>query len=140
MREADAARVIEERIAAQWSSPPDVYYEEMPRPDGLTEFLSVEIRSGKSTHSHPGQPDYRTVGMVRATVHVLPSTGTRRARELGDSFAALWRAADFTPIALTDAQAGSLRFLASDVGRVEQRDGWFQLVVRTPFVRDVTLS
>lgn len=140
MNEADAARVIEERINAQWSSPPDVYYEEQPRPDGLTEFVSVEIRHGPSGHIHLGLPDYRTVGSVSAIVHVLPETGTRRARTLADSFSALWRAADFTPIALTDAQAGSLRFGASNIGRIEERDGWFQLVVRIPFKRDVTLS
>ena len=141
MKSADEARVIEARVASLWSSPPSVYFEEQPRPDGASEFLAVFVRPGRGAHLYLGQPAYRYAGVVIAQVFVKPETGTRRARELGDLFAALWYNANPKhPISLTDGTAGTLRFKAPHVGDIARRDGWLQLNVSVAFERDVSLS
>lgn len=133
-------RVIEERISANWSSPPDVYYEEQPRPDGLAEFLSVSVMPGRGRHLFPSEPEYRHVGLVTADIFVARNSGTRRARALGDSFAALWRTSG-KPLALTDAQAGVIRFVRPPyIGEIKPVQEWLHLEVIAPYQRDVTLS
>jgi hypothetical protein len=69
---------------------------------------------------------HRNVGIISVRINTPLGQGTRKARELADLAAAIFRSTTFSGIICR----------ASSITRLGEIDGWYVHVVSTPFYRD----
>ena len=132
---ASEAKVIESHLDTNWSEPPKLYFEGQARGTLPDEFIAIYVRPSVGGRIFLNQPRHRFAGTVIAQIFIKPNIGTRRAREIADSFSALFVNRQFV-----DATAGTFRFRTPYISDTIEANGWFQLNVSAPYERDVTLS
>lgn len=128
---ADEAKAIESRMQANWSTTP-VKYEGVPFAAVVTPYVALFVRDGEGQQISLGTVALRRwVGVIIIQVFVPEDTGTRQARIYADGVGAIFDRAQFSV-----DNSGTIRCRIPSVEMIGVRDGWLQINVTIPFIRD----
>ena len=113
-----------------WASTTPIKYQNVPMadPDGA-EFVGFTVLNGPSNISSLGgvNTTHRFIGFVQIDIYVPENTGTKRARELAETAAVIFR----------DKRIDAMLFRQSDITNgAPPPDGYYRLTVTVPFQRD----
>ena len=133
---ADAAITIRARLIALWTATPiAVENEPVAIPDPPAPFLHLSVRGGSAMQASVGAPNARLIrreGSVRITLLAPAQSGSRAARKLADSVAALFETQKFSGVQCRAASIG-------DIGPFGRDGQWWQLPIAIPFYFDEAL-
>lgn len=131
----DERAAIESRFASAWASTTKVRYEnvEFAEPKDRTAWVSFNIITGDGRQITLGDNAvHRLPGVIVIQVFTVKDGGTAQARTLADQAAAVFRQAEFS-----SGNSGRILCRTPSILSVGVRDGWYQLNVKIPFIRDV---
>jgi hypothetical protein len=129
---ADERQAIEARLAANFSAIP-IRYENAPFQEMATAYCAVFVRRGAGNQITLGPAPQlnRWAGLIIVQVFVPEDTGTQTIAGYCDSIADVFRRQEFSVGA-----SGLIRCRVPNVTTVGTRDGWFQMNVEVPYIRD----
>lgn len=128
---------IEQHWAAEWNSAavPTGYAGAAPAvPNAAGEYVILSMQFGGASIMTigRGQPTARETGMVFVQVIVPDGGGMRRAYEIAESAAAVWREAGGELLQLS-AGSSRLQFDQPHVIQAGERDGYIQINIQAAF-------
>ena len=128
---ANERQAIESRLAAAWTTTP-IRYENVPFAQQTTPYVALFILDGQGDQISLGTPALRRwVGIIVVQVFVPQDTGTQLARSYADTIGAVFDRAQFS-----SGSSGMIRCRIPSVTVVGITNGWSQLNVTIPFIRD----
>lgn len=100
-------------------------------------FAEFEIIGGDSAQASMGGESnlYRTVGVIVLSVYLTAGSGTKKGREIGDAFAALFRNK-----ILSTTDGNTITFKVPKLNTVGAHAGRYKLVMSCSYRRDELLS
>ena len=126
--EAEAA-AIEGRFSTEWGSTTDInWYNVDYIPTAGTSYVTIEIHDSNANVAGFGGSDmmYRMRGLISINIFAALNSGTRAARVLADTAAAIFRGEEFSGIVCS----------APTLARTGQVEDWFVYNVTVPFYRN----
>ena len=119
---------LETRFYNNWVETPVKWPNVRIDTSGLDEFVAVTLVYDDAKQAQIGsiQHMYRYYAFIVTQVFVTPNSGSRRAYELADLAADIWRAISFDFITIQNPTI-------KEVGVV---DGWYQLDLINPYYRN----
>jgi hypothetical protein len=127
----DARNAIESRMAANWSTTP-IRYENVPFKETADPYVALFIRDGEGIQASLGQVALRRwPGLIVVQVFVLPDTGTKLAKTYAETIGAIFDRAEFAV-----PNGGSITCRIPSIAEVGVTNGWYQVNVTIPFIRD----
>jgi len=132
---ADERQAIEARLAANFTAIP-IQYENSPLQELKTAYCAVFIRRGEGHQITLGDSPqlHRWAGVIIVQVFVPEHTGTQAAATYADSIAAVFQRQEFSAGA-----SGLIRCRTPHAEAAGARNGWYQLNVVIPYIRDKTI-
>lgn len=124
-------QAIEARLAANWTTTP-IKFENVPFVETVDPYLALFILDGEGNQITVGDPVVkRWTGLILIQVFVPQDTGTKLARTYADSLGALFERQTFSAGA-----SGTIRSRIASIQSIGVKDGWYQINVTVPFIRD----
>jgi hypothetical protein len=132
---ADERQAIEARMASGFTTIP-CRYENAPFREMVTAYCALFIRTGEGNQVTLGSTPqlHRWTGLIIVQIFVPEDTGTQAARGYADAIADVFRRQEFSAGA-----SGLIRCRTPRIEPAGTRDGWYQLNVVTPYIRDKTV-
>jgi len=131
MSVADERTAIENRLAAGWSTTP-IRYENVPFKEPTAPYVALFILDGEGLQISLGTPALRRwPGLIKMQIFVQQDSGTQLAKAYADSLGALFDRAQFS-----SGNSGTIRCRVPSTTEVGITNGWYQLNVTIPFIRD----
>lgn len=122
---------IESRLAANWTTTP-IRYENVPFRETVGPYIALFILDGEGEQISLGTPALRRwPGVIKIQVFVPQDTGTKLARTYADILGILFDRAQFS-----SGNSGTIRCRVPSILHVGVTNGWDQINVTIPFVRD----
>ena len=121
-------RTLESKFDQQWSETPVKYPNISLDVSSLSEWVSMIILNDEGRIAQIGSSSnlYRYYGFIVNQVFVRPNTGSRRAFDLADLIATLWRINTISNITI----------LQPVLDTIGVRDGWFQINISHEYRRN----
>ena len=125
-------QAIESRMAANFTTIP-IRYENVPFKETQTAYCALFIRRGEGhlITLGPAPQLQRWAGIIAVQVFVPEDTGTETPSSYADNIASVFNRQEFSAGA-----SGLIRCRTPRVETVGTRNGWFQINVTTPYIRD----
>ena len=125
-------QAIEARMAANFNTIP-VRYENAPFREIKTAYCALFVRRGDGHQITLGPVPQlnRWAGLIIVQIFVPEDTGTHAAAGYADSIADVFRRQEFSVTG-----SGLIRCRVPNVQEVGTRNGWYQMNVTTPYIRD----
>ena len=131
MSVADERKAIESRLAAAWATTP-IRYENVPFAAPSTPYVALFILDGEGNQVSLGTPALRRwTGIIIVQVFVPQDTGTQIAKSYADTIGAIFDRAQFS-----SGNSGTIRCRVPSVKSIGITNGWNQVNVSVPFIRD----
>jgi len=128
---ADERKAIESRMAAAWTTTP-IRWENVPFAATSTPYVALFILDGEGNQVSLGSPALRRwVGIIVVQIFVQQDTGTQLARSYADTIGAIFDRAQFS-----SGNSGMIRCQTPSINNVGVTNGWNQINVTVPFIRD----
>ena len=128
----DTRKAIEVRFKTAWGTTTPIRFENAPAIDGINPFVALTILDGEGEQISLGTPALRRwVGLIVIQIFVKADTGTQQARAYATQAGAVFDRAEFS-----SGNSGTIRSRIPSVRAIGVRDGWYQLNVSVPFIRD----
>ena len=129
----DAAKAIETRLSAAWVTT-KIRYVNAPFVETRTPYVALFVLDGEGHQISLGAVVlHRWVGVILMQVFVLQDTGTRLAKTYANTLGAVFDRAEFS-----SGASGLIRCRVPSVQEIGITNGWYQLNVSVPFIRDKT--
>ncbi len=126
-----AAKAIETRLQANWSTTP-IKYENAPFPEPTAAYVALFIRDGEGNQISLGSPAVRRwPGLIILQIFVPADTGTRKALEYADDLGPI-----FDRVQFSDGESGTITCRTPSTQIIGSRHGWQQVNVTIGFHRD----
>jgi hypothetical protein len=127
----DARNAIESRLAANWTTTP-IRYENVPFKETMAPYLALFILDATGRQISLGTPAVRRwEGIIKIQVFVQADTGTKLPRTYADTVGAIFDRAQFSA-----GSSGTIRCRIPSAVHVGVTNGWDQVSVTIPFIRD----
>jgi len=127
----DERRAIESRMAANWTTTP-IRYENVPFTETREPYVACFIRDGEGHQISLGTVALRRwSGLIIIQIFVQQDKGTTLAKTYADTVAAIFDRAEFST-----GNSGPIRCRIPSITEVGVTNGWFQVNVTIPFIRD----
>ena len=125
-------QAIEARLTDNFSAIP-IKYENAPFKETAAAYCAIFVRRGEGHQITLGPAPQlnRWAGLIIVQVFVPEDTGTQTAAGYCDSIADVFRRQEFSAGA-----SGLIRCRVPNVETIGTRDGWFQMNVEVPYIRD----
>jgi hypothetical protein len=133
---ADERHAIESRFQGMWANETAVKFENnaFVIPEPPASWVACFIRGGPGTQiTLNAAPIHRYDSEIVVQVFVPEDSGTTNARRLADRVSRIFRRAQFET-----ANSGRILCRTPSVSQEGVVDGWFQLNVTVPYIRDAT--
>lgn len=128
---ADERKAIEARMAAAWTTT-KIRYENVPFASLSTPYVALYILDGEGLQISLGTPALRRwVGIIMVQVFVPQDSGTQVAKGYADTIGAIFDRAQFST-----GGSGTIRCQIPSLKSVGVTNGWQQVNVTIPFIRD----
>jgi hypothetical protein len=127
----DAAKAIEARLAAAWTVTP-IRYENAPFKETTAPYIALYVLDGEGHQvSLQAAPLRRWVGIITIQIFVPQDTGTRVAKGYANTLGAIFDRAEFS-----SGASGLIRSRIPSIREIGILNGWYQVNVDVPFIRD----
>lgn len=125
-------QAIEARMAAAFTTIP-VRYENAPFKEIQTAYCALFVRRGEGHQITLGPAPQlnRWAGLIIVQIFVPEDTGTQVVAGYADSIADVFRRQEFSVTG-----SGLIRCRVPSIQEVGTRNGWYQMNVTTPYIRD----
>ena len=125
-------QAIESRMAANFTAIP-IKFENVAFQEIQTAYCAIFVRRGEGhlITLGPAPQLQRWAGIIVVQVFVPEDTGTQTIAGYADSIAAVWNRQEFSAGA-----SGLIRCRVAKVDTNGTRNGWYQMNVTTPYIRD----
>lgn len=124
-------QAIEERLSTLWTTTP-IRYQNAPFQETANPYVALFILDGDGEQISLGTPALRRwAGVIMLQVFVPEDTGHAQARSYADSLGALFDRAQFSVNG-----SGTIRCRMPSMTPSETHEGWYQVTVAIPFIRD----
>jgi len=126
------------RFQTAWGTTTPVRWENAPwvQPVAVP-WVAFFLRSGAGQQASINtRPLHRFAGVVMVQVFVPEETGEVRAHTLADQIAAVFRTSDGHGAQFTAGTQGQITCRTPYAETVPARDGWFQMNVVVPYIRE----
>ena len=128
---ADERKAIESRLAAAWTTTP-IRYENVPFGATSSPYVALFVIDGEGQQISLGTPALRRwVGIIMIQVFVPQDTGTQLAKGYADTIGAIFDRAQFS-----SGNSGTIRCRVPSIQSIGIQNGWHQINVSIPFIRD----
>lgn len=128
---ADERKAIESRLQAAWTATP-IRFENVPFVETDQPYVALFILDGEGQQISAGTVALRRwPGLIIVQVFERPDSGTQGIRTWADSLAAIFDRQQFS-----SGNSGLIRCRIPSIVPIGIREGWFQLNVTVPFIRD----
>lgn len=128
---ADTRQAIEGRFTTNFSALPIWYDNASFEETDKAHVALFVLHSGGDQVSLGLAPLHRWSGVISVKVMVPEAGGTQTVMTHADAIEAIWRNAEFST-----ANSGLIRCRTPNTQRVGVINGWYQVNVLTPFIRD----
>lgn len=132
---ADEQTAIEERFKTLWGATSPVKWENVnwSEPKAVTAWVALTIVTTEGNQIELRERAlHRYGGIVIVQVFQKSNSGTKEARKLAGKVADIFRRAS-----IQYGESGLLRFRTPAIAPQPPNNGWFQLNVNCPYIRDV---
>lgn len=127
----DARNAIESRLKANWTTTP-IRFEEVPFKETASPYVALFVLDGEGQQISLGTPAVRRwPAVIMVQVFVPQDTSTKPARVYADTIGAIFDGASFSAGA-----SGTIRCRVPSIKPVGVTDGWYQVNVTIPLIRD----
>ncbi len=127
----DAAKAIESRLQANWSTTP-IKFENAPFAETTSAYVALYIRDGEGNQVSLGTPALRRwPGLIIVQVFVPENTGTRKAREYADDIGPI-----FDRVQFSSGGSGTITCRTPSIDVIGLKFGWWQVNVTVMFSRN----
>lgn len=124
-------QAIEARLAANWTTTP-IRFENVPFQETGAPFVALYILDGEGRQISLGQSvTRRWVSVIILQIFTPSSTGTRIGKMYADSLGAIFDRAEFSA-----GNSGTIRCRIPSMHTVGDVEGWHQINVTIPLIRD----
>lgn len=128
---ADERKAIEGRLKAAWTTTP-IRFEGVPFQEVLTAYVALFILDGQGLQISLGTPALRRwAGIITVQIFTPEDTGTQTGRAYADTIGAIFDRAQFS-----SGSSGTIRCRIPTLTQVGVTNGWQQMNVTIPFIRD----
>lgn len=128
---SDERKAIESRLAAAWTTTP-IRYENIPFAERSTPYVALFIGNGEGTQVSLGTPALRRwVGIIMIQIYAPQDSGTNLSKSYADTIGAIFDRAQFS-----SGNSGTIRCRIPSIQNIGVTNGWNQLNVTVPFIRD----
>ena len=131
----DERQLLESRFNTRWatystsSGVPIAWDNVEYAPTAGTTFVRFSVYPGDAYQVSLGErPTHRVVGIIDIGIFVPQGQGTENARDLADIAAEIFRNWQDT--------ATKIRCRSPYLTRIGEEEGWFQMIVTVPYIRD----
>jgi|GEM_PF-1105923 hypothetical protein len=127
----DERIAIEKRFNDNWTTTP-IVWSNVPFKEQTTPYVALFILDGEGEQVSLGTVAMRRwAGVVVIQVFTLPDTGTKLARTYAETIAAIFDRAQFSY-----GGSGTITCRVPSIDPVGVENGWYQVNVNVPFIRD----
>lgn len=121
-------QVLETRFATKWIYTPIKWSNTEFKTAGVNEFITITIVHDDAKQVQIGSIKnmYRFYAFLVTQIFTKPNIGTRRAYELADNAADIWRTFSYNFITIENPELVPMGII----------DGWYQLDLINPFYRN----
>ena len=125
-------QAIEARLEANFTAMP-IRFENAPAAETQDPYCALFIRRGEGHQITlgPSPQLQRWAGLIVVQVFVPEDTGTQVIADYADSIAAVFNRQE-----LSTGASGLIRCRVARVDTIGTRNGWFQMNVTIPYIRD----
>jgi hypothetical protein len=128
---ADERIAIEKRFHDTWTTTP-IVWGNVPFAEQTGPYVALFILDGEGHQVSLGTPALRRwAGVIIVQIFVEQDTGTKLARQYADTIGAIFDRAQFSY-----GSSGTIRCRIPSITPVGIENGWFQINVEIPFIRD----
>ena len=125
-------QAIEERLASNYTALP-IRFENAPFRETSTAYCALFIRrgEGRQVTLGDGAQHHRWTGLIIVQVFYPEDTGTAAALQQATTIGDIFRRQEFSV-----SGSGLIRCRVPSIETVGVRNGWFQVNITTPYLRD----
>lgn len=128
---ADERKAIESRLKNAWTTTP-IKFEKVPFDQIATPYVALFILDGDGSQISLGTPALRRwPGIIMVQIFIPEDSGTQIERTYADSIGAIFDRAQFS-----SGSSGTIRCRIPSIKSLGIINGWQQLNVTIPFIRD----
>lgn len=127
----DSRRAIEDRFKQNWTTTP-IKFENAPFLEIRSAYVAIFIREGDGSQISLGTVALRRwPGVIVFQIFIPQETGTKAAKAYADTIGGIFDRAQFFY-----GNSGIIRCRVPSASSSSVRDGWYQLNVSVPYIRD----
>jgi len=127
----DTRNAIESRLKANWTVTP-IKFQNVPFQETAEPYVALFILDGEGSQISLGTPAVRRwPAVIKIQVFVPEDSGTKQARTYADSLGAIFDRAQFSA-----GSSGTIRCRIPSIADIGVTDGWDQVNVTIPCMRD----